>query len=752
MKFSADIFTASLAQMTEGEATNLSRRRFLLASAGTVAGAFVLGFGLPLGEARAQDANATVAAGTRVPAFLEIRPDNSIRFLSPFVEGGQGIFTGMAQIVGEELDADPSLFIVENAPAGNDYKVMDGGRRITGGSMSVRMSYDTMRRLGALARHMLLQAAAAELAVPLTSLITEPGKVIDPASGKSLTYGHLAARAMDLPVPAPDTIKLKDPAQFRWIGKPVPRLDIQAKSTGQAIYSIDCKVEGMLQAAVQHAPRLGLTVGEIRNEEQVSGMKGVHSVHRLPGAVAVVAERWWHAKRAVEALQVSWNEPDESARQRYMPADFSSDQHAEALANEPGKGDDAETKGNVSQALGSAHSTLQATYHSQYLNHAQLEPPSALARFNADGTLELWLPNQAPEMFQADAAKRTGLPPEKIFIHSPLLGGFFGRHFVYDTAMVYPQAIELAKAVGRPVKVIWSREEEFLRDTHRPMAAVRFQAGLDEAGYPVALEVVSITEGPTEGIVGKRGAKLDPSAVEGLTGKAYDIPHRRIAQIYKKGPVMLGYWRSVGNSMNDFLYESFLDEIAFAGKKDPFELRLHLLQGNQRLTHLLNAVVELSGGWKPGPYDAADGSKRARGIAMASPFGTQAAAIAEVSIVDGRVKVHEVWEAIDPGSIINPAIVEAQVNSAVALGLSQVLLEESVYEQGKPVARNYDMYPILPPSGMANVHVRIVASGEKMGGIGEPPLPAIPPAVANAVFRLTGQRVRSMPLSRHNFA
>jgi isoquinoline 1-oxidoreductase subunit beta len=284
------------------------------------------------------------------------------------------------------------------------------------------------------------------------------------------------------------------------------------------------------------------------------------------------------------------------------------------------------------------------------------------------------------------------------------------------------------------------------------MAAVRFNAGLDEAGYPVALEAVSITEGPTEGIAGKRGAKLDPTAVEGLTGKAYDIPHRRIAQIYKKGPVMLGYWRSVGNSMNDFLYESFLDEIAFAGKKDPFALRLHLLQGNQRLTNLLNAVADLSGGWKPGPYDAADGSKRARGIAMASPFGTQAAAIAEVSIVDGRVKVHEVWEAIDPGSIINPAIVAAQVNSAVALGLSQVLLEESVYEQGKPVARNYDMYPILPPSGMANVHVRIVASGEKMGGIGEPPLPAIPPAVANAVFRLTGQRIRSMPLSRHNFA
>lgn len=739
-----------LQTLTSEQPHNLSRRRFLLSVAGTAAGAFVLGLGLPIGEARAQGA-ATAPAGTRVPAFLEIRPDNTIRFLSPFVEGGQGIFTGMAQIVGEELDADPASFVVENAPADAQYKVMDSGMRITGGSMSVRMSYNTMRRLGALARQMLLQAAALKMQVPIGNLITEPGKVVDPASGRSINYGDLAQRALDMPVPDPASVKLKDPSQFRWIGKPVKRLDVYEKSTGQAIYSIDIKVDNMLQAAVQHAPRLGLNVGQIRNESQVTAMNGVHSVHRLPGAVAVVAERWWHAKRAAEALQVEWLEPPEDQRDRYMPADFSSDAHAEQLAKEPGEGADAEVKGDSANAMKNAHSTLEATYHSQYLNHAQLEPPSALARFNEDGSLELWMPNQAPEMFQADAAKRTGLPAEKIFIHSPLLGGFFGRHFVYDTAMVYPQAIALAKAVGRPVKVIWSREEEFLRDTHRPMAAVRFRAGLDAEGYPLALEAVSITEGPTEGIAGKQGAKMDDSAVEGLTGKAYAIPNRRIAQLYKKGPVMLGYWRSVGNSMNDFLYESFLDEIAAKGEKDPFDLRLHLLRDNPRLTNLLHAVADLSGGWKPGPFQAADGTTRARGIAMASPFGTEAAAIAEVSINNGQVMVHDVWEAIDPGSIVNPAIVEAQVNSAAALGLSQVLLEECVYQQGKPLARNYDLYPILPASRMAKVHVRIVESGEKMGGIGEPPLPAVPPAVANAVFRLTGKRARSMPLSRHDF-
>lgn len=729
---------------------NLSRRRFLLAG-GSLAGALVLGVGLPIGQSRAQAAEAVLAPGTRVPAFLEIRPDSSVKFLSPFIEGGQGIFTAMAQIVGEELDADPATFIVENAPAGSQYQVMEGGMRITGGSQSVRASYTTMRRLGALARQMLLQAAAAELSVPIDQLQTEPGRVIHAASGRSLSYGELAARARDLSVPAPDSVTLKDPARFRWIGKPVQRLDMHEKSTGKAVYTIDCRVDDMLHAAVQHAPRLGLHAGKLRNEDKVKAMKGVHSVHVLPGAVAVVAERWWQAKRAAEALQVEWLEPD-APDGNYMPADFSSEAFAAVLAQEPGKGENAEVKGDIAQGMSAAETTLSATYHSQYLNHAQLEPPSALARFNNDGTLELWIPNQAPEMFQADVAKRSGLAPEKIIIHSPLLGGFFGRHFVYDTAMVYPQAIALAKAVGRPIKLIWSREEEFLRDTHRPMAAVRFRAGLDAQGYPVALEAVSICEGPTEGQAGKHGEQLDPTALEGLTGKAYAIPNVRIAQIYKKGPVKLGYWRSVGNSMNDFLYECFLDEIADKSKLDPFALRLHLLKGNQRLTTLLNTVAEMSGGWQAGPYTAPDGSRRARGVAMASPFGSEAAVIAEVSIENGQVKVHQVWEAIDPGSIVNPAIIEAQVNSAVALGLSQVLLEESVYEKGQPVARNYDMYPILPPSRMAPVQVRIVESGAKMGGIGEPPLPAIPPAVANAVSRLTGERIRSMPLSRFNFS
>lgn len=727
---------------------NLSRRRFLT---GTAVGALVLGFGLPLGSPRVQAAGASPELGTQVPAFLEIRPDNRVRLLCPFMEGGQGTFTAMAQIVGEELDADPATFLVEAAPPGAAYVVMPNGMRITGGSMSVRMSYPVMRRLGALARAMLVQAGADALGVPVAELTTEPGKVVHAASGRSLTYGALAERAMSLPVPDPASVQLRDPSQFRWIGKPVKRVDAYDKSTGKALYSIDLKVDGMLHAAVQHAPRLGMTVGDLRNEEQVKAMKGVHSVHRLPGAVAVVAERWWHAKRAVEAIQVDWQEPGAGSQVRPMPADFSSDEHFKRLAAEKGPARDDETAGDVAATLASAKTRVDASYHNQYLNHAQLEPPSALARFNPDGSLEIWLPNQAPDMFLADIAKRTGLDPSRITLHSPLLGGFFGRHFLYDSASPYPQAIALAQAVGRPVKLIWSREEEFLRDVLRPVAAVNFRAALDGDGWPVAIEAVSATEGPTEALAGKQGEKIDPTALEGLSGKSYAIPNKRIAQIYVKGPAMLGYWRSVGNSLNDFFYESFLDELADKGGKDPFELRLHLLRDNPRLTTLLQAVGELSGGWKRGPFTAEDGSKRARGVAMASPFGTQTAVIAEVSIEHGQVRVHDIWQAVDPGSIVNPAIVEAQVNGAVALGLSQTLVEEAVWVDGKPRARNYDLYPILPPSMMARVHVRVVESGEKMGGIGEPPLPAVAPAVANAVATLTGQRVRSLPMSRHTF-
>jgi isoquinoline 1-oxidoreductase beta subunit len=724
----------------EGRPANLSRRGLLGASLG----ALVLGVALPASTARAQAAAAAVKPGTRVPAFLEIRPDGTVLLRSPFVEGGQGVATAMAQIVGEELDVDPARFTVECAPPSPDYALVNG-RRFTGGSFSVRSSYTAMRGLGAAARQMLLQAAAARLGVPVESLSTEPGRVRHAASGRTLDYGTLAAEAAALPVP--EGAPLRAEAAFRWIGKPVARLDVREKSTGKAVYAIDLKVEGMLQAAVQHAPRLGAEPSTFANEAEVRAMPGVHSVHRLPGAVAVVADRWWRARRAVEALQVTWAEPAPGTRHA-MPADFSSAGMHAALAAAPGPGIAAETHGDAAAALKGAARVVEATYDAPYLAHGQLEPPSALARWNADGTLDLWLPNQAPEMFQRAAASVAGIAPERVRIHSPMLGGFFGRHFLYETANPFPQAIVLAKVVGRPVKLIWSREEEFLRDALRPMGLARFRAGLDAQGLPVALEAEAVGEGPTGRWFGRQPDAADPSAVEGIAGKPYAIPSRRIAHVPVPNPAVIGFWRSVGHSMNDFFYECFLDEMADAGRQDPYALRLRLLADRPRHRALLAAVGDLSGGWRRGPFAAADGTRRARGVAMASPFGSEVATIAEVSVQDGAVVVHDVWVAIDPGRIVNPAIIEAQVSSAVALGLSSALLEAVVYEGGVPKAHNFDGYPILPPDRMPRVHVRIVESGAPMGGIGEPGLPGVPPAVANAVATLTGQRIRSLPLSK----
>ncbi|PWC38784.1 molybdopterin cofactor-binding domain-containing protein [Azospirillum sp. TSO22-1] len=731
-------------RLPEGRPANLSRRGFLGASLGTL----VLAVALPGGIARAQGPAApAVKPGTRVPAFLEIRPDGSVLLRSPFVEGGQGVATAMAQIVGEELDVDPTRFTVDCAPPGPDYALVNG-RRFTGGSQSVRSSYEPMRRLGATARQMLLQAASARLGVPVASLSTEPGRVRHAASGCVLDYGALAAEAAALP--APETVPLRAETDFRWIGKPVARLDVRDKATGKAVYTIDLAVDGMLQAAVQHAPRLGGEPSAFANEAEVKAMPGVHSIHRLPGAVAVLADRWWRARRAVEALQVNWTAPAPGTRNA-MPADFSSEGMRTALVAAPGPGIAAETHGDPASALRGAARMVEATYDAPYLAHGQLEPPSALARWNADGTLDLWLPNQAPEMFQRAAAAVAGVAPEKVTIHSPMLGGFFGRHFLYETANPFPQAILLSKAVGRPVKLIWSREEEFLRDALRPMGLARFRAGLDAQGLPVALEAEAVGEGPTGRWFGRKPDAADSSAVEGIAGKSYAIANRRVAHVPLPHPAILGFWRSVGHSMNDFFYETFFDEMADAGRQDPYALRLRLLADKPRHKALLEAVGDLSGGWRRGPFTAADGSRRARGVAMASPFGSEVATIAEVSVKDGAVAVHDVWVAIDPGRIVNPAIIKAQVNSAVALGLSSALLEQVVYADGLPQARNFDGYPILPPDRMPRVHVRIVESGAPMGGIGEPGLPGVPPAVANAVAALTGQRVRSLPLSKTRF-
>ncbi|WP_083936070.1 xanthine dehydrogenase family protein molybdopterin-binding subunit [Methylobacterium sp. B1] len=681
--------------------------------------------------------------GTRVAAFLEIHPDGTIKLLSPFVEGGQGIATGLAQIVGEELDVPPSRFVVECAPPGPDYAVVNG-IRMTGGSFSTRSSYETMRRLGATARDLMIRAAAARLKVQDGELTTRDGVVLHAATSRVLSYGDLAADALKLK--PNESVPLRDPATFRYIGQPVPRLDVRDKSTGRAIYAIDQTVEGMLYAAVQHAPRLGTEPMSLANEAEIRAMPGVHSVHRVPGAVAVAADSWWRARKAVEALKVEWSAAKPSGIDT-VAADFSSDGMLAALKASADPGHMAEEEGDVAGAFAKAAKVVEAEYEAPYLAHAQLEPPSAIARFDRDGTLDVWLPNQMPEVFQAVSAKVAGLQPAQVRIHSPMLGGFFGRHFTYDAGNPFPQAILLARATGRPVKVLWSREEEFSRDAVRPLSFSRFRAALDASGQPTAIEARTVGEGPIGRYFGMMmQTPVDPSAVEGIVEKPYAVPNRRMTFTKVAHPVNIAFWRSVGHSMNDAFYESFLDKVAQAGGQDPFALRMALLQGSARHRTLLSTVAEMSGGWQRGPYRA-EGGMRARGLAMASPFGSETATIAEVSVEGGEARVHNLWIAFDPGSIVNPAIVKAQVESAAALGLSSVLFEQIVYRDGVRQSQNYDTYPVLRREHMPKVHVRIVESGAPMGGVGEPGLPGVPPAVLNAIAALTGQRIRALPVA-----
>ncbi|MBP0464094.1 xanthine dehydrogenase family protein molybdopterin-binding subunit [Roseomonas sp. PWR1] len=732
--------------LPEGRPVNLSRRG-MFAAAG--AGLF-LGLALPARRPAAQgSAAAALRHATKVGVYLRIAPDGVVHLQNPFVEGGQGIDSAIAQIVAEELDADPARFSVTCAPAGEDFRVMQGGNaRFTGGSFSVRSSFAHFRTLGATARAMLVEAASARLAVPAGTLATEPGRVVHAATGRALAYGELAEAAAALAPPA--NVPLKDPAGFRLIGRPQPRLDVRARSTGKVTYAIDVKVDGMLLAAVVHAPRAGAQPAAVTNEAALRALPGVHSVHRLPGAVAVVADSWWRAKKAADQAQIAWA----ALQGPVMAEDFSPAAMLDRLKAAAGTpGNTAEEAGDLRAALAGAARVIEAEYDAPYLAHAQMEPASATARFNADGSLDVWVPNQAPDFFRASAARAAQLEPEKVRIHSPPLGGFFGRHFAYGPANAHPQAILLAKATGRPVKVIWSREEEFARDAYRPLSFATFRAGLDAAGEIVAFQAAGYGEGPIArhfGAARLGNPPVDGSVMEGLTGKPYRFAAKRVEFVPVPHPpgVNLGFWRSVGHSMNDFFFESFLDEIAAAANRDPFALRMGLLAHSERHCALLQAAADLSGGWRRGPFTAADGTRRARGVAMASPFGSEVATIAEVSVHEGEVVVHDLWVAIDPGRAVNPRTIEEQVQSAAAIGLSSALMEAIGFERGEVTTRNFDTYQVLRRDRMPRVHTRIVESDAPMGGVGEPGTPGVPPAVANAVFALTGQRLRSMPFDR----
>jgi isoquinoline 1-oxidoreductase beta subunit len=716
----------------------MSRRQFLgLGAAG--AGVFVLGMSLPLGNKFARAAVNNSGDGT-LNAFIAIREDGGVIFQNTFIEMGQGTYTSIPAIVAEELDITMDVITVEQAPHGPEYKIMfNNTARFTGGSNSVRSSYDTMRKAGATARQMLIEAAAKEWNVPAGECTTEPGYVLHNASGKKAGYGDLAPLAATLQAPA--EVKLKDPADFRLLGKPVGRTDSLAKATGTAEFGIDVQVDGMLHAAVKQCPVFG---GKVKSFDasKVMDMPGVVAVEEIPDGVAVIADHYWNAKQALEKLPVEFDNGSN--------ASFSSAAYLEKLQSRlDDTGITAEAEGDVITALANAAKTISADYHVPFLAHATLEPMNCTALVETD-RCTVWAPNQGADFVAGVTKDITGLPLEAIDVQTPFLGGGFGRRFIMDYTA---QAVTLAnKHKGTPIKVIWTREEDTQHDFYRPMTAARHRAGFDKKGNLVAHHITNVGEGPmgrlNPGFL--ENPKIDSTVLEGVEKQPYAVPNKRLDYVHETvAPVPIGYWRSVAHSVNGFIKESFMDELAHAVNADPVEFRRGLLTDAPRYKKVLDTVVKMAN-WKTGTRKV-DGNDRAMGVALHESFGTLVAQIADVSIEDGEVTVHDVWCSVDCGFAINPAIVTMQMESGIAYGLSAALAEEISMKDGKVDQANFNSYPILPPQKMPQVHVQIINSGEALGGIGEPGTPPIAPAVCNALFTLTGQRIRSLPLSRYTF-
>jgi len=691
----------------------------------SIAGAgLALGFHLPWGRelaALAQEPNSPFAPN----AWLRIDKDGTITITVAKSEMGQGVRTALPMILAEELDADWSRVKVEQAIADKKYDDMG-----TGGSTSVRTSWETLRKAGATARAMLVSAAAKTWGVPESTCRTEQSLVVHTPTGRKLTYGELAGAAAKLPVP--EQVTLKDPKSFRIVGKRMPRIDTPGKVDGSAQFGIDIRIPGMLYAAVAQCPVFG---GKVKSyeEKKAAASPGVKHIVRISDGVAVVADSTWAAFQGREALQITWDEgpntqvSSESIRKMFVEA-----------SRKPGAV--GEKEGDCDSALATAAKRIDAVYELPFLAHATMEPMNCVADVKKD-RCEIWASTQDPQAFQKRASELTGLSEDKVVVHTTLLGGGFGRRVESD-ALVH--AVEVSKAVGSPVKVTWTREDDMMHDWYRPASYHVLSGGLDKNGRLVAFKhkivAPSISEMKWPGQV-KNG--LDEGALEGAVKLPYSIPHFLVEYVMANTPVPLGWWRSVYPSQNVFAVESFMDELAHAAGKDPFEFRKDLVTGMPRMKKAMELAAEKAGWGKPLP------AGHALGIALSPPafFRTPVVQIAEISVgPDKRIKLHRVVCAIDCGIVINPDSVEAQMEGGFVYGVTAALKGKITLSKGRVAEENFDDYPILTIDEMPVFETVIVESGEPPSGAGEPGLPAAAPAVANALFAVTGQRVRTLPI------
>ncbi len=710
--------------------TTPSRREFLKTSA-LVTGGLVIAFTVP-GAKRFARAERTPAGPFAPNAFLRVGTDDSVTVLLPHSEMGQGIWTALPMLIAEELDADWSRIRVEHAPAAPAYAHTAFGMQMTGGSSSTWSEFDRCRQAGAMARAVLVAAAAQRFGVEPLACRTENGVVI--SGSKRARYGELAEAASKLP--APKTVPLKDPKDWKLIGKPTKRLDTPEKITGRAQFGMDVQFEGLLTAVVARPPVFGGKVKSL-DDTKAKAVPGVRSVVQVPSGVAVVADHFWAAKLGRDALNIDWDlGPHANLDSAAVREEFS------RLAGT--KGTTAAQAGNVAGALVEAAKTIEADYAVPYLAHATMEPLNATVRISPS-KCEIWTGTQFQTLDQQLAAKITGLKPEQVEIHTTFLGGGFGRRAT-PTSDFVSEAVQVAQAAGAPVKTVWTREDDMRGGYYRPAYLHRVRIGLGSDGLPTAWHHVivgqSILAGtPFEPMMVKNG--IDASSVEGVADSAYlkSVSNHRVDLHSPKLGIPVLWWRSVGHSHNAFVMESAVDELARAAEKDPVEYRRALLKGHSRHLAALNLAAEKA------KWGTLLPQGRARGIAVHESFGSYVAQVAEVSVEKNAIRVHRVVCAIDCGVAVNPETVRAQMESGIAFGLGAALHSRLSFKDGRVQQSNFHDYQVLRLEEMPVVEVHIVPSTEKMGGVGEPGVPPIAPAVANAVAALTGQRLRELPLT-----
>jgi isoquinoline 1-oxidoreductase beta subunit len=694
-----------------------SRRDFLKT------GGLVIGFTLP---AAARLAEAAAPADFRPNAYLRVGADNRVTVIVGLSEMGQGVHTAIPQLVAEELDADWSRVRVEQAPADEAFSNPIFHTQATGGSTSVNGHWEPMRKAGAAARAMLVAAAAEQWKVDPSECRTENGMVIH-SSGKKVAYGKLVQAAAKQPVPKEP--KLKDASQFKVIGQPMRRLDTPYKVNGSGKYGMDVRLPGMLTAVIAHPPAPGGKAVSV-DDSNAKKIKGVRQVLQIPQGVAVLADGYWQAKKGRDALVIQWDKGPNGG--------LSSEGVTKMLtAATQQEGKVARNEGNVASA--SPAKSMEAIYEAPYLAHACMEPMNATAWVKKD-SIEIWAGTQSQGPNQGILSHVGSVDPKKVKVNTMLLGGGFGRRFAPDFTIA---ATILSKMSGKPVKLVYSREDDMRGYFYRPASVTRFTAGFDGSGNPVSFtaRVASPSIMEASGFMKLPPDGVDSFGVEGVKDVPYDFPNLRVEYSRQEPGVQVWFWRSVGHSQNIFFSESFVDEMAHAAGKDPFEFRRAHLGKSPRHKGVLELAAEKAGWGSPLPQGVH------RGIAVAQSFGSYVAEVAEVSIQpDGRPKVHRVVAAVDCGEVVNPEIVRRQCESAIAYGLTAALYGKITFKDGAVEQGNFDTYPMLRMNEMPKVEVHILKSKEHATGMGEPGLPALAPAVTAAIFQATGKRIRKLPI------